>query len=142
MASTLKVRAGASHYRAPSRIAVSAARALGMRPGSVEQLVHGHYQIHVRLAAIIEAAAALGDTGFIERVLAPIDAARAALPTPALTAQLIQQQQQSDAVEEIAESRFLSDPTAAHRREWLHALERQRADSLLLVLALRQAEDA
>lgn len=142
MAPTVRPDPTARHYRRPSRVAIAAAPRLGMRPGSVEQLVHGHDQIHVRLAAIIEAAAALGDAAFIDRTLAPIDAARARLAVPALTPELIHQAQSSDAAEEVAESCYLAAPSLPHLRTWLHAVERQRADSLLLSLALRAYMEA
>lgn len=141
MASTV-LPAPARRYSAPrDRVAPAcraAAPALGLRPGTVHQLVHGRAAIHVRLAEIVRAAATLGDVLFIERVLAPIEAARASLPTPVLTPELIQQAQASDAAEEVAETVYHTSPTLPHLRCWLTALERQRADSFLLLVALRE----
>lgn len=90
-----------------------------------------------RIAHLIDAAAAKGDFEFIEHTLAPIDGARQRIVAPALTSELIQRVQATDMAEEIAETRYLTTPTKAALVAWLHAAEKQRADTLLLVLALR-----
>lgn len=114
---------------------VVAAPRTGLTAGSLHQ---GTARWVARLAEVVAAAAAIPDPLFVERTLAPIDAARAGLPIPRLTPALLHQAQASDAAEEISESSYRADPTPDHLRRWLRDLERQRADSLLLILAIRQ----
>lgn len=105
---------------------------LGTTAGSLAQ----HTPVYVdRLAHLIAAAAAIPDLAFIERVLAPIDVARAGISAPALTPELIQRVQSADAAEEVAETRYLSNPTKASLRAWRDAATKQRAETAVLILA-------
>ena len=113
---------------------VRAAPECGVTAGSLAQ----HTGIYVaRIAYLVNAAAAIPDPSFIERTLAPIDAARAGVVAARLTPELIQRAQASDAAEEVAEARYCTTGTLPALRAWIHALETQRGDSLALLMALK-----
>ena len=114
-------------YRAPARFAVLAARRLGMRPVSVEQMVHGYLPVQDRLEAILEGAIATGDVAVIEKVLRPIERAKRRLEAIQLTPDLIRRAQTADAAEDVAESACLSDRTPERVREWLLSIRSELA---------------
>ena len=68
------------HSARPSRLAVYAAPKLGMRPGSVEQLIPGHSPLHERFATLVAAALEVGDANMVARLMAPIQAVLAGSP--------------------------------------------------------------
>lgn len=113
---------------------------LSARADCSPQSLAAHLGTYVdRIAHLIDAAAAIPDPAFIDRVLAPIDAARSGVAAPPLTPELIHAAQTTDAAEEIAESHYRASPTLPALRAWILALEKQRGDSLLLLLALKGA---
>lgn len=89
-----------------------------------------------RIAHLIDAAAAVGDLEFIERTLAPIDAARQRIAAPALTPELIEACQAADLAEDLAEVRCLACMTLPKKRAWLEKVRAERGQLLFLELAL------
>lgn len=61
------------HYRKPSRLAEYAAPRLGMRPQSVEQLLHGHSRIQDRYQVLLQAALATHDDQMLDVLLRPFE---------------------------------------------------------------------
>lgn len=105
---------------------------------SVLTLAAHHGSYIARIAATVEAAAAIPDVEFIDRALKPIDAARASIKAPELTPELIERCSVSDSGEEVTEARFLAGMTVPKARQWIAKARQERADKLLLDLALER----
>jgi hypothetical protein len=113
------------HYRTPSRLARYVATDLGLKPASVEQLIHGHAPIQERFAALVRAARLLGDHAMEARLMGPVRAVNADLPALELNATLIRTATAADLREDQSRTAFLcarmQDPRAARNeaRQWL-----------------------
>jgi len=125
--------------RTPARWATDAARALGLRPMTVESLVHGRRPVHLTTAEIVRAAVRWGDPALAGKVLAPILAAQHDQPEITVDEALVPAQE-ADAAEEVAQTRYQQTPTAAHRRAFLDASRAQLATTAQLIRALEVEE--
>lgn len=129
----------ARHYRPPSRVALVAARALGLQPETVHQSVYGHAPVHQRLATILEAAIGLGDHGMVERLMRPIERVLSRRPVEPLSPAVICEAQAADSAEDMAEVQYLAAPSNDSLRGWLTEVRRERAELLRLESAISSA---
>lgn len=109
------------HYRTPSRLAQYAAPRLGMRPQSVEQLLHGHHRIQDRYQVLLQAAIATHDDQMLDVLLRPFEAVEAATIDGGENCEL--EADLADAAEDDAQARFRADRS----RDAARLLLRRRA---------------
>jgi hypothetical protein len=128
--------------REAPRWASRAARDLHLQPRTVEARVHSTTRptIQEELATILRRLLETGNLPLVAKMMAPVEAALAGLAVPPLGDEVIAAAVRPDEEESIARDAYLMDPTPTHRRAWRVALERQRATSLPLYLALVAAE--
>lgn len=124
-----------------SRAIREAARLLGCSAAVAGRKVRQD-GIHIQVATLIRSALAAGDHQLAERLFAPIEAARMALAPESVTVDLVDAEQRADAEEDLAEVRYLADPSRAHRRALINKLRAQRSRSLELLVALELEEAA
>lgn len=119
MGGTVQTPERRRHYRRPSRLAVDAARELGVRPGTVEQAIHGHDPVHLRFAAIVRAAVRLNDRNILAKLMRPVEEALGNLPAVEYSADLVLAYVRADAREDLARDAALVDGmTDAEAEAW------------------------
>lgn len=136
---TVTATAPRRHYRRPSRLAVYVAPQLGMQPGAVEQLIHGHDQIQVRFAALVAGALALDDRSIYAKLMAPVNAAHDRAPRLEEPAAL-RIAGEADALEEIAEVQYLTCRTPETRETFRRRIRDQISTSVALLRAMDASE--
>lgn len=127
------------HYREPSRLARYVAPQLGLKPASVEQLIHGHTPIQTRFWRLVEAALKLGDERILSTLMARGEAilaqVRAVDPVQAELAET-----DEDAAEDQLQARYRyarsPDERRAIARERVQGIDRLRRRLLELREAL------
>ena len=135
MATRVRSRGSIGHYARPDALVV-AARKLGMRRGSVEQLCYGRDNCFRRSAVIIEALVRSDQSLRAERLLMPIEVARVALPTPPITGELRDDNKKIEQAEDRAEVRYERDPSDENARAWHAELRAEAAHNIRVMRAL------
>lgn len=140
--STLSPQSARRHYRHPSRVALYAAPRLGLQPGAVEQLIHGHDACHIRTAVLYEAALFLGDHALAARIVAPIEGARArfAERSQETPADLIQSDTESDGREDGPRMAYVRCPSPVTRSALLRHLCTRAGTIHRLIAALEREQ--
>lgn len=123
-----------------SRAIQAAARVMGLRPGTVGQLVRTR-GIHIQTAQLIDAALLMQDDALFLRLTHPLLAAMERRVVPSFNALLVNEVQQADLAEDQAEAHFLARPSPDTRRAWLARLRQQHVLAGDLIRSL-EAEDA
>ena len=127
------------HYRTPSRLALYVAPRLGLRAGTVEQLIRGRNAVHMRTAMLYEAAIAVGDHALAAMIVAPLDAIRAGGQSTETPRELLEDDTKADAGEDSARVAYLLNPNADTRNELLRCC-RNRAGWQARFLAALERE--
>ncbi len=117
-------RWGTSGRRDP--VAIHLAPELGMRPQAVEKLLRscGPSALNLRVAAIVRAFRALGDTERLGRFWAPMQAAYDQREAPPLCDAVLRLAQEAVAAELVADTDFLLDRSDVHLDRDIRASER------------------
>lgn len=137
MRDTLRSRSNGRHYTVKECLA-SAARSLGLAPGTVEQGVYGRDQWHQRVAVIVAQLVAGGQDATAEEILAPIDAARSTLLHTHLHQDLLTSHQRADGLEDEKQVLFLTDPNPTTWASW----RRELVKDIALTKQVVQAGDS
>lgn len=122
------------YYGTEGRVAHYAASRLGMTPGSVGQLVRSQ-GIHLKTAALIDAALAVGCDRTFALLYMPIEAAVLRRPRQAWSLDLMTAAQEADLKEDEAENAYRGEPSAENLRAWLSAMRTQHVAYLDLYRA-------
>jgi hypothetical protein len=130
--------------RQAPRWASRAARDLGLGPSTIESRINttSRRTAQDELATILRRLIETGNLRLAEKVAAPILAALASIPVPALDADVICRAVEADEEEAILRARYQATPSPATLRAWRVGLETARASALPLYLALVAAERA
>jgi hypothetical protein len=107
-----------------SRAITYAAQGMGLQPSTVGQMVRTR-GIHLQVAKLIEVAILLQDDALFQRLTAPLLAAIGNRPVRPFSPELINEVQQADLAEDMAESLFLRLGTPESRQAWLGRLRQQ-----------------
>jgi hypothetical protein len=118
-----------------SRAITYAARGMGLQPSTVGQMVRTR-GIHLQVAHLIEVAILLRDDALFQRLTAPLIAAIGNRPVRAFTPELINEVQQADLAEDMAESIWTQLGTPEARNAWLGRLRQQHTLAGDLIRAL------
>ena len=141
MGETVKPTRARRYSRQPSRLAVEAARHLGMRPGSVEQMIHGHSPIHLRFQTLLRAAITVGDLAAYEQLMLGVYVAEESIEERAANIPLLfERLQAADATEETCRQAYHLHKNASTRRALILATHERAAAGRRLVLALREED--
>jgi hypothetical protein len=136
MRTTLRSAERARYYRQHSRLAQRAAQELGVRPGTIEQMIHGHTPIQERFWALVHVAMELGDQYVLDKLLSPAPP-RGVAPAPRLTPSLLLTESEADAAEDVARDRYILDRRA--KPDYLRCLGAELEVKRCVLRALEQA---
>jgi hypothetical protein len=145
MPSKVEARRVRRYQRSAPGWAVRAARDLGLKPSTIEGRVHctSARRVQDEVATILRRLIETGNLAIAQKVFAPIEAAMAALPVPALSPAVIEAAVVPDEMESIARARYQADPAnLSHLDGWIERVRQQRAASLPLLLALEAERSA
>lgn len=119
--------------RLPARWAIEASRQVGYQPMTCEKRVQ--LGIHEEVGHYVTAALASGAGEIAAKLAQPVLLALDRTPALPLN-EAIRKAQRADALEEIAETSYLTNPTDENRLAFVAALRAQVATSMHLVRAL------
>lgn len=118
-------------YPTAERVTAHVALALGKSEGSAHQLLYGTDRaVNKQCATIITALIQSGDRGAFAHFMAPIDAAVRGMPAPADSDELTERSNVADSNEECVQSRYERCPCEKHAKEYVLALDTERALNL------------
>lgn len=106
---------------------------LGMRPGSVEQLMKS---VNHRCAAVIDGFTVCEDWVRLTRFMEPIDAALARIRRPTLSLELATLESETDQGEQVAQDLLAAAPSREHALVYIRRSQAARAAALRYELAI------
>jgi len=132
----------APKYPVTDEVAIRFGKLAGVSPTRARVLLYGPHRLNRSTALAIQAFLAAHEDQRLAHWLVEIDLAMTGLQRPALSDDLVTQEQMADADEDVAQVRWLLSRQPEDRLRFEHALEKALHRTRALLAALRAEREA